>query len=163
MSVLVPRPYDRVQFRGVILNRRTKRMFLRLEKRCKKRGVTGLVVAQGSYNRGVKASAGTHDGGGSIDIACDNLTDAEERIVVKQGRLVGFAMWLRLEDEGPWSRHIHGEAIGDDELSAGAAEQVRAYDRGRNGLANNALDRDPYRPPGGRKWAWVRNRPVARW
>lgn len=102
-------------------------------------------VVQGSYNAGgVSASAGTHDGGGAVDLSVYGLgTTADKKWHVKQGRLAGFAAWYRPTLPGEWNEHIHAIAIGDGEMSSGAASQVRDYYAGRNGLASHAADPDP--------------------
>jgi hypothetical protein len=125
---------------GQRLNERTANMLDRLEFNLLK----DLIVVQGSYNAGgVAASGGTHDGGGALDISVRNLTTAEQKEVVLEGRKVGFAIWKREEWQGPWADHIHGIAIGDPELSSGARGQVASYYAGRNGLANGAKDDGP--------------------
>jgi hypothetical protein len=123
---------------GRVLNKRTADMLHRAEQRLG----YGLTVTQGSYNRGgVVQSAGTHDGGGALDLSVRNLRNINE--VVKTLREVGFAAWHRLPSQGPWVEHIHAIAIGDPELSSGAASQVRYYKDGLNGLANHARDDGP--------------------
>lgn len=129
--------YTRITFRGVTLSTRTRDMILAAEK------ILGwqLVLTQGSYNKGgVTASAGTHDGGGAVDVRARDLTDAQKTAVVVALRQVGFASWHRLPSEGNWVEHIHSIAIGDAELSAGAKAQVADYKAGRNGLANKRAD-----------------------
>lgn len=131
---------QRVQFRGVTLNTRTRDMILAIEY------LTGLtlVITQGSYNAGgVSASAGTHDGGGAADIRTRDFTRAEKDAVVLAGRQVGAATWFRPAIKGLWPEHIHMIAMNDGDLSSGAAAQVRAYINGRNGLANNGPDNGP--------------------
>src|SRR5690606_22668317 len=90
-------------------------------------------LSQGSFSTGVAASAGTHDGGGVVDIASGS------NALVGALRAVGFAAWLRTPAEG-FSTHIHAVALGDPTVSAGAAAQIQAYLAGRNGLANNGPD-----------------------
>lgn len=125
---------------GKVLNQRTADMLDRLEFNMLK----DLIVVQGSYNAGgVAASGGTHDGGGALDLSVRNLTQAEKLEAVVEGRKVGFAIWRRLPNQGPWAEHLHGIAIGDPELSSGARYQVVAYRNGRNGLANGAVDDGP--------------------
>lgn len=98
---------------------------------------SNLTLTQGGYNRGgVSASAGTHDGGGAIDITAHNWKNRE-----KVFRLLGVAMWDRPTLPGVWSHHIHGIVCGDGTASAGAKRQVTAYYKRRNGLANNGTDR----------------------
>lgn len=131
---------QRVQFRGVTLNTRTRDMILAVEYLT---GIT-LVLTQGSYNAGgVTASAGTHDGGGAVDIRAKDLTTAQRKKVVLAMRQVGFAAWLRLAIKDLWPVHIHGIAKNDGDLSRGAAGQVTDYINGRNGLANNGPDDGP--------------------
>lgn len=98
-----------------------------------------LTIVQGSYNGGkVSASAGTHDGGGVVDLA---PWDAERKVRVL--RSIGFAAWHRPKIEGLWGSHIHAVLIGNRRLSDSANRQVQAYLAGRNGLANNGPDDGP--------------------
>lgn len=130
--------YERVEFRGVTLNRRTVAMLRTVEHALGYQ----LHIYQGSYNKGgVKASAGTHDGGGALDVWGRTFDDAHE--VVREMRKVGFAAWLRTPSEGPWGYHIHAIAIGDKEMSSGAREQVTQYRHHENGLANHGPDDGP--------------------
>lgn len=105
-----------------------------------KQDLSGLIT-QGGYNNGaVPASAGTHDGGGVIDVAA-SLVDTEAKR--KIWRKSGWAMWHRRTWEGNWPEHGHGVLIGCPHASAGAKRQVTAYKAGRNGLANGAADQGP--------------------
>lgn len=105
-----------------------------------------LSITQGSYNAGgVSASAGTHDGGGVIDIKIP--TGATWQATVLAGRYAGWCAWYRSEAEGPWPAHIHAVLRGNDKLSSGAARQVEDYKKGLNGLANHNEDTQP-RPVG---------------
>lgn len=125
----------RVVFRGKRLNTRTRDMILAAEK------ILGyqLQIIQGSYNAGgVSASAGTHDGGGAVDVWGKSTSDAVK--VTNAMRKVGFAAWFRTPSQGNWGYHVHAIAIGDAELSSGARNQVADYKAGRNGLANNGRD-----------------------
>ncbi|CAN7147256.1 peptidoglycan-binding protein [Knoellia sp. LjRoot47] len=111
-------------------------------------------LTQGSYNPGgVSASAGTHDGGGVVDISVGGLSDAQRWQQVKALRTVGFAAWLRTPAQG-FSYHIHAVAIGDPDIwqkDGGhvARDQVCDYYIGKNGLASHAADNTPssYRVP----------------
>src|SRR6478752_3609144 len=88
--------------------------------------LTNYYVVQGSYNAGgVSASAGTHDGGGALDLSVYGFDN--EKWHVKQGRLAGFAAWYRPTRPGLWNEHIHAIAIGDPEASSGAKQQVDEY------------------------------------
>lgn len=94
-----------------------------------------LSITQGSYNNSVSASAGTHSGGGVVDL---RAWDWQRK--VKALREVGFAAWFRPAIEGLWGSHIHAVLIGNRKLSASAARQVTAYKNGRDGLAANRVD-----------------------
>lgn len=125
---------------GKVLNVRTAQMLKRAEARLGE----NLSVIQGSYNAGgVSASAGTHDGGGVIDVS---PTSHPER-VVEALRRVGFAAWHRVPSQGPWVEHIHAVAIDDPEMSSGASVQQKDYYARRNGLAGKAPDDGPQLNP----------------
>lgn len=99
-----------------------------------------LTIVQGGCNRGgVSASAGTHDGGGAIDITAFNIGNR-----VKVFRLLGSRMWYRRALRGVWSAHGHGITSGVS-VSAGAHRQRIAYANRRDGLAGNRRDPD-WRP-----------------
>lgn len=125
---------------GKAINQRTKDMIVAAE------GIVGydIVVTQGSYNAGgVSASAGTHDGGGAVDISVLNKTTTERWELVKALRTVGFAAWLRTPSQGNWPYHIHAIAIGDTDVSISARNQIADYFVGLNGLASHAPDNTP--------------------
>lgn len=123
--------YDRVTYHGHTLNKRTRAMVQQAEKYL---GYE-MTILQGSYNSGVSASAGTHDGGGAVDFA---PYDQENK--VKALRMVGFAAWHRTAIAGVWQEHIHAIAINDKQMSSGARKQVQDYYAHLNGLANHAHD-----------------------
>lgn len=124
----------RVTRNGKTLNKRTLDMLERAEARYG----GSFYVVQGSYNAGgVSASAGTHDGGGAVDLSVSGLNIAD---AVKALREVGFAAWYRAPLAGVWNAHIHAIAIGDADLASGARSQVAAYYAGRDGLAGNRAD-----------------------
>jgi len=103
-----------------------------------------FVVEQGSYSPAVDpTSAGTHDGGGALDLDAERLTRNQRSAAVTALRQVGFAAWLRTPTQGNWPLHIHAIAISDTDLSPPAQKQVGAYYEGRNGLANNLPDDGP--------------------
>ena len=96
-----------------------------------------LTVVQGSYNSGgVSASAGTHDGGGVVDLLA---WDWQRK--VRALRTVGFAAWYRAPVRGLWGAHIHAVLIDHGKLAPVAARQVIAYRKGRDGLRSNLVDR----------------------
>ena len=108
----------------------------------------GIRLTQGSYNPGgVGASAGTHDGGGVVDVTVTGLTTTQRWHLVRALRTVGFAAWLRTPAQG-FSYHVHAVAIGDPDIwqrDGGhvARDQVCDYYKGLNGLASHAADNTP--------------------
>lgn len=130
----------RTTFSGRTVNQRTYDMLVEAESILG----FGIVLSQGSYNAGgVGASAGTHDGGGAVDVSVINLTTAQRWQTVQAMRTVGFAAWLRTPDQGPWPYHIHAIAVGDTDLPPSARNQVADYYVGLNGLAAHAPDNTP--------------------
>ncbi|MEQ8676494.1 MAG: hypothetical protein RLP44_22150 [Aggregatilineales bacterium] len=144
-----PDEYAQVQQGYATLNTRTLAMLDHAQRLYDEAGGEVVnfrqAVTQGSYNPGgVSASFGTHDGGGAVDISVRSyldwsvLTD-EIMPMIDALRVAGFAAWLRdtgeLYADSPI--HIHAIAIGDEELSLGAREQIDGeygYLRGYNGL-----------------------------
>lgn len=136
-----------LDFRGVKMNQRSIDM---LEEAEHNLGFT-LKIVQGSFNNGaVEASADVHDGGGAADIRSRTLNDSQVHRVLVELRRVGWAAWLRTPKQG-FVLHIHAVAIGDTELSPGAARQVKRYKQGLNGLASGGKDDGP---PGFRAMTW---------
>jgi hypothetical protein len=133
--------YTRVVYRGVTLNKRTVAMLIRAQ-RIYGRPFNSL--PQGSYNPGVGASGGTHDGGGAVDIFDSRLDDVQHVM-----RVVGFADWHRTLLPGVWSPHCHGIALGDKEASPEAKAQWPDYRNYLNGLASHAPDNTPHPFPKG--------------
>jgi hypothetical protein len=131
--------YDRVSLDGHTVNKRTLAAFRTAEARLK--GDDDWTVFQGSYNSGVGPSAGTHDGGGAIDVSPFNWK-ARTRAL----RAVGFCAWHRPELPGVWGEHIHAILRGDREMSLAAHEQVVQYDQHTDGLAGHGPDLFPYHP-----------------
>ncbi len=103
----------------------------------------GITLTQGSYTSSNPSSAGTHDGGGVVDISVSSLTTTQRWQTVKALRTVGFAAWLRNPSQGDWPYHIHAAAVSDPDLSTSARNQIHDYYFGRNGLANHAADDTP--------------------
>lgn len=136
----------RTTYTGKTVNERTRRMLAAADAKV----AFSLVLSQGSYNPGGEAaSAGTHDGGGVVDVSVGKLTTTQRWKAVHALRAVGFAAWLRTPSQGDWPYHIHAVAIGDTDMSTVARDQVADYYAGRNGLASHALDNTPssYRAP----------------
>ncbi len=133
------------------VNTRTKKMLTAADARVP----WSLTVTQGSYcfltkSGCAKASAGTHDGGGSIDVKASGLSSTQRWRTVQALRSVGFAAWLRVPSQcgGCWPTHIHAVAIGDTDMwqtngKYTNRDQVADYFFGKNGLAGHAGDNTP--------------------
>ncbi|SDG51356.1 hypothetical protein SAMN05216553_108430 [Lentzea fradiae] len=136
----VIKPGAKVQRDGYVVNARTQSMLTEAERLLGRR----LVLSQGSYNPGGDpTSAGTHDGGGAVDIEVDGMSTATRTAAVRALRQVGFAAWLRSPSQGNWPWHIHGVAINDTDQATQARNQVGDYYLGFNGLANHGPDDGP--------------------
>lgn len=108
-----------------------------------------LEVSQGSYKAGggAAASGSTHDAAGAADLRTRNLPASAqanlcERLVVEIRKRGGCA-WYRDQAHGGMSPHVHVIVRDESPLSSGAAQQVRDYDRGYNGLSNKGPDYHP--------------------
>ncbi len=130
---------SRLTYHGKTMNTRTKAMLVKAE------GLLGrqLTITQGSYNPGgVGASAGTHDGGGALDIGVEGMSSTTRTDVARKLRQVGFAAWIRTPAQG-FAYHIHAIALSDPDLSSGAQHQAGDYYLGYNGLAGRGSDDGP--------------------
>jgi len=146
--------YSSIEINGYQLNQRTFEM---LQTAQMLYGgdidITSDAITQGSYSNAVEASFGTHAGGGVVDLsvmAPGTYTILYEDIdpLINALRSAGFAAWYRdlneLYDGSP--AHIHAVAIGDQELSIAAREQLAGpfgYFWGYNGLPTT--DKRPIR------------------
>ena len=140
-----PDDYTRVQVNGSTLNQRTLAMLAHAQELYGGEiDLTGHAITQGSYTNSVSASFGTHAGGGAVDLSVlrhGTYTVLWDDIpaLIHALRAAGFAAWLReygeLYQDSPI--HIHAIAIGDQELSSAAQEQLTGpagYFRGYSGL-----------------------------
>ena len=148
-----PEDYTRVEVNGSTINQRTLAMLAHAQELYGgELDLAGSAITQGSYSNAVSASFGTHSGGGAVDLSVLRegtytvLWDDIEPLL-RDLRASGFAAWLReygeLHADSPI--HIHAIAIGDQELSPAAAEQLTGesgYFRGFSGLPV-----DMYGPP----------------
>lgn len=133
--------YRRVTYGGKRVNARTKVM---LEAAAADFG-RAFTLTQGSYNAGgVAASAGTHDGGGVVDISVSGWSRARMDSAVQALRRAGLVAWLRVPPA--FDYHIHAVAIGDREMSPAAKSQIQQWREDRDGLARRGPDPapDPY-------------------
>lgn len=151
--------YTRKTWRGVTLNQRTIELIQRAEIYMAQMGKTGFQFSfsQGSYSSNVAASAGTHDGGGAIDIRTSVVNNDKKTVdtMVVALRKAGFAAWSRgrVADSFQNNKHIHAIAIGDTQASSGAKNQVASFKRGRNGLKGDGVDPDAYLGRATPSWA----------
>ncbi|GAP10990.1 hypothetical protein BECAL_02170 [Bellilinea caldifistulae] len=137
--------YTILTFNGVLLNQRTYSMLRTAAQLYQGEiDILGDAITQGSYTQQVDASFGTHAGGGAVDLSVMRegtytiLWD-EIPLLIHALRVAGFAAWLRdLDELYPGSPiHIHAIAIGDQQLSRAAQEQLTGdygYFRGYSGL-----------------------------
>ena len=103
-----------------------------------------FTVTQGSYQSGGGDlnSAGTHDGGGVVD-----LRWCRHARCIKALRQAGMFAWHRTPDQGPWPHHIHAGVLGHPLLSPAAKRQADAYRNRRDGLKSNGPDDGPQLKP----------------
>src|SRR3954447_2287377 len=84
------KPYDKQQVQGETLDNLTIAALATAESRLG----YDLTVIQGSYNAGgVPQSAGTHDGGGAVDLAAYDWDGKHGKVATL--RRIGFAAWHR--------------------------------------------------------------------
>ncbi len=147
-------PGSRVRRDGFLVDSRTEAMLTEAERRLG----SDLVLEQGSYNPGGDpTSAGTHDGGGVVDISVQGMSATRRTTVARVLRQVGFAAWVRDPSQGDWPWHIHAAAINDTDLSTQAQHQTGDYYLGLNGLKNRGADDGPQVPI--RTWEEVQRLP----
>ncbi|MCP2336430.1 peptidoglycan-binding domain-containing protein [Actinomadura rupiterrae] len=136
--VITPGP--RVHIGAFVINVRTQKMLAEAQRLLHRR----LTLDQGSYNPGGDpTSAGTHDGGGVVDVDVKGMSAATRTSVARALRRVGFAAWVRNPSQGDWPWHIHAAAINDTDLSSQAQHQIGDYYLGENGLAGRGPDDGP--------------------
>lgn len=124
------------------------RQFFQFYDRVNREAAEGrLVIVQGGFMGGASAiaSASTHRLAMCADFRTWNLSTHTRNLVVVRGRNLMGTMWYRTWADG-MDPHIHNNLIGDHPADSSAVKQVVQYRAGRNGLANNLADRNPYRP-----------------
>lgn len=156
-------PYAKRNWRNKTFDNRTVSALQWAEKKYLRRAPVARkhwVIAQGSYNAGgVRVSGGTHDGGGSVDISTNNMTEKQKRAAVKWLRKAGFAAWIRRAIPGTWGEHIHAVLQYHKTASPAAKAQCVSYRNKRDGLAGNAPDFS-WRPKHNRRWSHRLGHPV---
>jgi len=102
-----------------------------------------LTIVQGPYNKGVGASAGTHDLDGVIDLAPYR---SSQKVTV--ARRNSWAMWPRKELAGVWGAHCHGVLKRAKPMASLAVHQLEvSYPNHTDGLASESYDSFPVHPP----------------
>lgn len=102
-----------------------------------------LSIVQGPYNKGVGASAGTHDLDGVIDLSSWRST---QKVTV--ARRNSWAMWPRKELPGVWGAHCHGVLKRAKPMASLAVQQLEvSYPNHTDGLASESYDSFPVHPP----------------
>ena len=135
--VIAPGP--RTAYSGEILNTRTIAMLKAAGRRL---GCT-IDVTKGSFTGPDSSSAGTHAGGGAVDISVARGGCGKPGRVVTALRTVGFAAWYRHTGDFADNKHIHAIAISDLDMSTETAfpgvfdarEQIVAFAQGKDGLS----------------------------
>jgi len=147
---------DRVGWRGVTIDRRTKRALEWAEERA---GVT-LSPSQGSWSTSVGASGSTHAGSGAVDLRTAFYSDRQRKRVVHALKDAGFAVWYR-RPSAIWGPHLHAVLVGSQQASSAARWQMHEYDRRRSGLSSGGADRT-YRPSPPVRFNFAKRKPVPR-
>ncbi|MDP9144333.1 MAG: hypothetical protein M3N43_06500 [Actinomycetota bacterium] len=128
-----------VTWRGVKLDAQTRDILVEVDK------LVGPYIpirpTQGSYSTSVGASAGTHAGGGAVDLSTRDMSPWQIELVVFLLRRTGCAAWHRAPSEGDWASHVHAINKTARDLSPQAKRQVDSYMAGKNGLASNKPDK----------------------
>lgn len=133
-----PDPWEIITYKGYRMSRYTAAAIAVLEA---KLGFP-LSLTQGPYNKGVGASAGTHDLDGAIDIS-----SYKWRKKLRVARANSWAMWHRKDLPGVWTSHCHGILKRAKPMAALAVYQLEtSYPARRDGLAGNGVDTFPYHP-----------------
>jgi hypothetical protein len=101
-----------------------------------------VTLLQGPFNKGVGASAGTHD----LDAVID-LSPYQSTKKVTVARRHSWAMWPRKEQPGVWGAHCHGVLKGPRNVAELALWQLNtAYPNHWDGLSGNNTDSFPVHP-----------------
>lgn len=132
---------------GHTINRRTYVLFHQAKDIYALIGGTGdIAIYQGSYNRGVTQSAGTHDGGGAIDSGPVKKTASNWNKWEKAQRICGLGSYDRPDLPGHWSHHNHTIYRGDKEMSGSLRRQDQDFVLGLNALASHRRETGRWRP-----------------
>lgn len=95
------------------------------------------------------ASASTHVGGWAVDVRSWNLTAEQRRTVIYEATKYGIPIYYRTAADG-FDPHFHG-MVNAGRLTP-CSYQIDSMRNGRNGLRNNAIDRDKALRPAQSAW-----------
>jgi peptidoglycan hydrolase-like protein with peptidoglycan-binding domain len=144
--VIAPGP--RKTYSGVTLNTRTIDMLKAAGGRLR----CTLDVTKGSYTGPDGSSAGTHAGGGAVDINVNVRCGHSISELVAALRTVGFAAWYR---NWTGNQHIHAVAISDLDMATETVfpgvfdtrEQIVDWAQGKDGLSGAVVAPMTIDPP----------------
>lgn len=151
MPPAIPPPYERTQFRGVLLDYATAAACVVVEGDLGYRltllqGVGGAEASAGTH-LGRRNAAGVWEGGRAVDLA---PYDGARK--VRSWRTLVGPGWERDALPGVWGPHVHClnrfEALFNERgLAPAAVDQLHKFDRGEDGLADPPTpDPDKFRP-----------------
>lgn len=133
-----PNPAEIITYKGWRMSRYTAAAIAVLQE---KLGYE-LTLTQGPYNKGVGASAGTHDLDGVIDLSSWR---SSQKVTV--ARRNSWAMWPRKDIPGVWSAHCHGVLKRAKPMASLAVHQLEvSYPNHTDGLASENYDSFPAHP-----------------
>lgn len=136
----VAAPGPRTTYSGVTLDTRTIAMLKAAGGRLR----CTLDATKGSYTGPDSSSAGTHAGGGAVDINVNVRCGHSISEVVAALRTVGFAAWYR---NWTGNQHIHAVAISDLDMATETVfpgvfdmrEQIVDWAQGKDGLSRAVI------------------------
>jgi hypothetical protein len=133
---------------------------IRVERRWQKRAKTHkqIQVTQGAYSWG-SLSAGTHGGGGVLDLQTWHLSAHERTVLINVLRKHGAVAWYRSGPGWAGNEHIHLVLCAHRNAAPGAKAQIREWAAGGDGLVGPAAD-PHWRPKRPRRWSHRRRKIV---
>jgi len=148
---------DRIDWRGFTFTRAMVEQLKWVEEMS---GLS-LVIGQGSFHKGVAASAGSHDEE-AVDLSVRQYTEDEKKTLDYWMKRAGFAGWLRRAITGLWPEHYHAVPLGRGRLLSPLARiQTVDFDKRLDGLASHRPD-PSWRPKVKRRWSYRLGRPIPR-
>ena len=112
-----------------------------------------ITIVQGAFMKwaggGASSSAGYHDKSGCIDTRTWDIDSDEEKRVIRQSRMIGWATWRRDQAHGGFDEHMHWNLLDEPHTAPDARTQWESYRTGGDGLV-----------PEGRDYHWRPDRPL---